>query len=577
MFQTILGIVLFFIPFILVFNFQDRTRGFLYVFTSVLGFHIIIALLTQIFHIFSFPLVFSIHLLVGISCLVIFLRKKKYFSNIKFSWLVLLVFMVVGFELSSVHYFYKGIVSEARGLNVVSGDFYAYPHYSDEWVGVSFVDYSIKQKSLPLVNPLWYNQPLSNGFVVFYSFISEVFLFLGLNPLVNWSLFAILNGLLISFLIYLLLKANNISSFSSALAAMSVPLIVNGHNLSGVWFFIPVIFALSVYLVLLICLSKKEFTIGLFVSILCFLLYPPFIVFIFPTLFVYILHNKVSLFSLFFLALPGIGIISLLSTNLGFSGALNLVHLWLIRPNLDGGGIISMPFWVILPTLLIPFIVFGPFFIIKKRLYVLISPIVCGVFCWIFFSFVKEAVIIDQTRSITIASIILIILVGFGVEFAISFIKNFRILNFIKAGFILAFIITAFFYPGSNTWSKLVLKIKTDEKTLSYSPLPPITRYLYPDDLEFFGNFSGKRFLSHPLKGLAIGVATHNYPLDSKASTVTNRFLRYYDFMESSCEEKTKQARDFQIDYIYSFSFSCPHFEKLGSSQEGFHFYKFVF
>ena len=577
MIQTVLEIILFLTPFILVFNFQDKVKGFLYVFTSVLSLHILTALLTQTFHIFSFHLVFGVHLLAGIACIVIFVRKKKYFSNIKFSWLVLMIFMVVGFELSSVHYFFNGIVNETKGMGAVSGDFYVYPHYSDEWVGVSLVDYSISQKSLPLANPLWYNQPFSDGMVVFHSFISEVFLFLGLNPLINWSLFAILNGLLISFLIYLLLKVNNISNFSSAIAAMSVPLIVNGQNLPGVWFLIPAIFALSVYLVSLICLSKKEFKVGLLVSILCFLLYPPFIVFVFPTLLIYILYNKVSLFNLFFLVLPGISIIYLLSTNLGFSGAFHLIHLWLIRSNLNQGGIISMPFWIILPTLLIPFMVFGLCSIIKKRLYVLLVPIVCGISFWIFFSFIKEAVIIDQTRSVTIASIILITLVGFGVEFLFSFIKNDNRLNLIKAGLISAFIITAIFYPGKENWTKLVLEIKANGEIAKYYPLPPITRYLYPDDLKFFSNFSGKRFISYPLKGLAIGVATHNYPLDSKPSTITNQFLRYTNFMRGTCEEKTKNAKDFQIDYVYGDRFECKYFQELGSSKEGFHLYKIVF
>lgn len=579
MIQTICGVLILITPFILIFNFQDKIKGFLHIFTYILSLQILIALTTQIFHIFSYEIVLSINILVAIFCILIFFYKKKYFSNFKFNWLILFALVIVSFELLSIHYFYSGIVSEANSYNVVSFDNYPYPQYSDEWAGVSFVDYSISNKSLPLANPLWYDQPFANPLVVFYSFISEIFLLLNLNPLITWSFLAVMNGLLISFLIYILLRINSVSNFSSIIATISIPLILNGTNVPGIWFLTPFIFGFSVLLISLILFSKKESFFGIFTSLISLLIYPPLIVFVLPILIAY--KFRLAIYSLIPIGLIGLLIIGLLSINSSFIKVFHLVISWMIRSNLDGGGIVSMSIWIIVPVLLFPLIILGLISIYKSKKYLLLVPIVIGLLFWILYIFFSSTIIIDQSRIVVITSILLMIPVGFGIELFLNYLNkytksNSKIISFIKIGFLLAFAITAIFYPGATNWSKLILKIKDGDKITYYAPSSPITRYLHPDDLKLFSKFSEKRFITLPWKGLVLGVATHNYPLDSKASTLTNSFLKYSDFMDGDCNQKVKYVGKYSIDYVYSRSFKCDSFEKIGSSQEGLYLYRII-
>ncbi len=583
MIQTILGAVLYCAPLILIFTFEDKLRGLLRISAFMICAHLATAVITQAFHIFSYGVVVGIHALIAVVCIAFFIRKEKYFSGFKFSWLTLLVVAIVGFELSSIHYFYKGVVSDTGGLNAVSRDFYPYPHYSDEWVGVSLAEYSISEGSLPLVNSLWKNEPFANGLALFHSIVSEFFLLLNIAPLAGWSLFAILNGLMISLLMFLLLKSNGISNFSSASAALSVPLIVNGVNLSGIWFFAPHIFAFSIFLLSLVSFSKKEFKAGIIQSLVCVGFYPPIIVFVAPALLAYIFSNKVSKYYLLLIGLAGIAITGLLSMVLGFSKAFSLAVSWIIRPNLDGG-IISMPIWVVIPVLLLPFIAYGIYELIKKKSYALLASVLIGFFFWILYSFVQDVFIIDKSRAVAMVAILLMIPAGFGIEALMRYLNTNKrlphhtklVVLFQSAG-ILAFITSAFFYPTSNSWSKFVLNVKTDQGIIEYVSAAPITRYLNPDDLNLFDGISGKVFLSHPWKGLVIGAATGNYPLDSKSSTLTNRFTRYSDFMNSSCSDKADVAREFGIDYVYGTRFECEGFLYIGQSRENQHLYKFVF
>ena len=537
--------------------------------------HILIALLTQALHIFSYAVVVGIHSIIALVCIFFFFRNKKFFDNLKFSWFVLVILAIVGYELSSVHYFYKGIVSDIGGLNAVSRDFYPYPHYSDEWVGVSLADYSISQKSLPLVNSLWKNVPFANGLAAFHSLASELSLLLNISPLISWSIFAIINGLLISFLVYLLLRVCAVSSFSSALAALSVPLVVSGVNVAGIWFFTPHIFAMPVFLLMVISFCKKEFRIGMVLTFLCLILYPPFIVFVLPALLAHIISGKISKYYLLFAAFASMVLIWLLSLVVGYSKAFSLAYSWIIRPNLDGG-IISLPIWIIVPVALIPFIVLGLFELAEKKSYALLAPIFTGLFFWTLYSFTLGVIIIDQSRVVALTAILLMIPAGFGIERAIGYFKNNRNISILfKISCIFAIVSAAIFYPGSNSWSKLFLKT-VKEDSYKHVPSAPITRWLHPDDMELFGGISGKVFLSPPWKGLVIGAATHNYPLDSKASTLTNRFVRYSDFMAGTCAEKIGYSNEFSIDYIYSSKLECEGFEEIGLSRENLYLYRFI-
>lgn len=572
MIQTILGAILYSTPLVLVFNFKDKLKGLLYVSSLMIGLHLAVAILTQLFHVFSYGVVVAIHSIVAVVCLAIFAHKEKFFEKFKFDWLVVLIFIVVALELSSVHYFYKGIVSDVGGLNAVSRDFYPYPHYSDEWAGVSLADWTIREGSLPLENSLWKDQTFANGLVVFYSLISEFFLLLNIAPLFGWSIFAIVNGLMIAFLIYLLLRTNGIGQFSSAMAALSLPLIVNGVNVSGIWFLTPHIFALSIFLLSLVSLSKKEFKIGLLQSLVCLALYPPLMVFVVPAFLAYIFQNKVSKKYIFTLLIPAIMVSTFVFLTIGFSNTFLQIRYWLTRPNLDGG-IISLPIWVVIPILILPFVAVGIAELIKRKSYMILGPVLVGLAFWALYSFFDGIIIIDQSRAVSVAAILLMIPAGFGFEKLLIKGKKFSLI--LKASFLIIFVSTTFFYPVSNAWSRFYLSVERDGVMQKYQSSAPITRYLHSDDLKLFSGISEKVFIAPSWKGLVIAAATHNYPLDSKSSTITNKFVPYSHFINAPCLEKQGISEHFGLEYAYSSKFECPGFVEIGQSVENLYLYRF--
>ena len=103
---------------------------------------------------------------------------------------------------------------------------------------------------------------------------------------------------------------------------------------------------------------------------------------------------------------------------------------------------------------------------------------------------------------------------------------------------------------------------------------PWIARAFISDDLRLFAEIWQKRFLSIPWKGLVIGVATDNYPLDTKPSTLTNKWFSYEEFMNLGCDNKLRIAKDYKIDYVYSGEFNCKGFELINKSSENLYLYK---
>ncbi len=119
---------------------------------------------------------------------------------------MIVAFLVIIFELSSIHYHYTGIVAQVNGMNAVTDSSYAYPYYSDEWVGISLTQYSIASHHLPMKNPLDADKPFSNPLVVFYSLAAELLLLFNLNPLTGWAVLALANGLFVCVLVYIVVR-----------------------------------------------------------------------------------------------------------------------------------------------------------------------------------------------------------------------------------------------------------------------------------------------------------------------------------------------------------------------------------
>ncbi len=141
-------------------------------------------------------------------------------NNKKSIALFTITFLVIFFELFSIHYNYSGTVATINGQDTVSHSFYPYPYYSDEWVGVSLTEYAIQHHAVPMINPFDNNKPFANPLVVFYSLTALLFFIFGINPLTGWALFALINGLIICILTYLISRKLGGSVFASGIAML---------------------------------------------------------------------------------------------------------------------------------------------------------------------------------------------------------------------------------------------------------------------------------------------------------------------------------------------------------------------
>jgi hypothetical protein len=203
--------------------YSSKIKGFLTVFTTLAIVHLFTALATQALHIFTYGVVLSVHICIALYAVYLFLRGKVergiekqksnlYVDLVNFSkkiarnWFVTAMLFLCIFLLYSIRFNYSGVVDTAIGLKQVSHSSYTYPQYSDEWIGSGLVSYSIREKALPLVNPINKDEPFINFLLASHSLFGETILVFGLNPLTQYVYLAIANGFLISICIYIILR-----------------------------------------------------------------------------------------------------------------------------------------------------------------------------------------------------------------------------------------------------------------------------------------------------------------------------------------------------------------------------------
>ena len=583
MILTLIGIILCLLPFLLIFCFANRPRAFLYITVLDFAFHLLLAIITQSLHIFTYPVIITTHAIIAAVVVVYMIRSKLVSSRIKINWFLVLSVAVILFELWSVHNIYTGPVNTINGPNTVSRGAYRYPYFSDEWVGASLENYSIKSHSLPAVNPLDANKPFKNPMLAFFSVISEFFLLFNLNPILNTSIFALFSGLFVCLSVYVLLRSVGIGNMISVFTILCIPFITNGANLPGIWYLMPFMVSFIFFIISLVGISSDDKKLSWISSFLALVLYPPMVVFIVPIFIAeYFTKNgwgddeKIIKLSKDLLIILCAGVFVFLIVLFGSKSS----SLWsyIFRTNLDGG-IPSFVIWNIIPIVFLPFIFLGIGDLFKKKSYFILGPIIVGLVFWVFYTSTIKVFIIDYPRVVVITSILLVFCGGVGLSFSIKWLKQRYVcldnkkldVLLISVTFII-FITLSLFYPISQNWRKLSMKI--DGITKPFSPAAPVNRYLTEDDLKLFGSFTGKRFISPAWKGLVIGVATGNYPLESKPSTITNEILSYNVFIQSVCSQKKDLAKKYKIDYVYSAKFQCKDFDLVGSGGEGLNLYK---
>lgn len=586
MIATLFGLILIATPFLLVFCFKNRFLGFASVLGSVITTHLIIAFVTQFFHIFLYPVILIIHSIIALGVLAVIKYKFPRTSfKFKINWLVLLGFLIIFFELWSVHFLYTGNINTIANSQKVFARSYPYPYFSDEWIGVSFSNYSISNNALPITNPLaldFQDNRFPNIFVCFFSLIAEIFLVLSINPLFGYTIFSLISGLLICLLTFIFLRTRGVDPFWSLFATLCVPFIVNGANLPGLWYFIPFTAGFIVFMLSLIMFGFYKNIFSLWFSVLAVILYPPLVVFVLPSLLIYLTTEK-SLKNKTKWLLTSLALIGLSAVLIIYTQPLSIQTLWTIakssawRLSLDNG-IPAFYFWNIIPWPLLPFSIIGLASIFNKKNLTFLVSVIIGLILWVVYMFSSYYFFIDYARVVVLSSFLLVTLSGLGID---SLFKKYS--NKINKQFVLLFkiftmiifLLWSLTYTNNLKWQDLTLMVNGGDG-YSVTPAPPANQYLTDEDLNLFKGISKERFLSIPWKGLVIGVATGNYPLHTKQSIVSNNFLNYNAFMNKTCEAKTITANKIKLSYVYSTEFKCDNFKEIGSSSEGLYLYKFT-
>ncbi len=204
---------------------------------------------------------------------------------------------------------------------------------------------------------------------------------------------------------------------------------------------------------------------------------------------------------------------------------------------------------------------------------------VIGLILWSVTFFFEYEFIISYSRIAMIVSFFLVMLSGFGMDSLFGVFKSDR-KPFNQIIYIFLILILVYFangYTEKMEWDKIILRSVVNGNEYELLPASPVNLYLAQDDLRVFREIEGKRFLSTPWKGLVIGTVTGNTPLESKSSIISSNTLSYNKFLTMTCDQKMKNARRVNLDYVYlREDLSCPVFEQIDQSGEGFRLYKFV-
>lgn len=597
MIQLAIGLALILIPFLLVILFKDKRDGFFYVFSGLIGFSTIFFILLLWLHIFYYSILFSIYFLIDL-IVIFYVHKKVGFNgmrtnlfNVKVDWMLVFILIVLLIEFGSVHFNYTGKITFSDGIREVSNFKSVYPYYSDEWSAIALIKYSIDSNSLPFVNPLFENSPFPNPEFVFHSFLSGLILFFGLGILSSYSYFALFFGVIICILFYSLLRYNNVSKINSGIACLFLPFIVNGANLPGFWYLIPLNLGIVCMLLCCIFISMNNKKLGLTTGFLILLFYPPLFVFYTFIFLCFVYFSDISIntklryflfyFGICFLVaiLIFIGLFSIGPFSL--SNTISYVFSKIAYSIFTENAIPDYSIWKIIPIPILLLGFFGIFINLKdKTKYWLVAPIVIGFAYWFIYSSVLWRFIIEYQRVVFTTSLLIVCFSGYALEYLYEKSKNFKYFKRYNLFFILQIVILillfvfSFTYTKNERWNEL--KLKHIEDNREFSPNPPASNYLIDEDISLFKNINKSRFLSTPWKGLVIGAATGNYPLDSKSSTITVNFLTSSRFMNSNCSDKKKLANEYGINYVYLSKFDCESFEFIGKSSEEFYLYKFI-
>lgn len=544
------------------------------------------AIVTQYFHIFTRLSIVAVQSIFVIAFVTWLIRRREMLKiKLKLhhiNWFVLAAFAIVSFELVTVHYSYTGIVATSHGYEQVTQKSYLYPYFSDEWSGIALAESAIRANSIPLVNPLTENESLAHPLIAFYSFVAAMALMFGVQPLVIYVPLTCIIAILTCIVAWMIGKKSGLSSIGCAAIVLGLPLITNSGNLPGLWTLLPVNLGLLLFLITLYGTISKDLRLFSISGFAALLMYPPLVIFIIPLAIVMIFHRGTNLrtWKTARLLIIGATIVSgagalvviVLSQSSSIGSVLHMALSFSVRQSSDGGIVSFMP-WDVIPWYVLIASAVGIIILVKKAQYELLTMLTIGIMGWIIYEFWDGVFIIDYSRIVFVSAVLMTIAAGFGVDYACRSIEGSRLSPLLKIAIVIVFLIVAYSYP-SQPWGMFVLNKVTPHGVEQLVPESPITEYLLPDDVRLFAGIEGKRFIAPPWKGLVIGAVTHNFPLESKTSTISSSEYSYADFVSRDCAGKRAASLEHEIQYAYVPVMDCPDFELIGSSTEELYLYR---
>lgn len=307
---------------------------------------------------------------------------------------------------------------------------YPYPYFADEWYAIALIKDSIVSHSLPLWNPLDAGRPRFLNFeFAFHSFLAELMVLLGLNPLTGYTLLTMFSGLLICLLVYIFLIFDGAARWPAAITAPAILYITNGANLAGIWTLIPLIAGMVCLLLSLFFFVAGQKGMIWFMAVLTILFYPPLVPFYTVAVISFLgtsrelSPRKVSSSMLWYVVfLVCVGSM-LLMPAIGWEGkaatSVSRILLSKIFPStFPPNSITRLAIGHVIPVSTIIFSILGIFAAARPRPW-LTAMVLLGLGYWAVYSRTTFRLILDYPRVVVATSILLALVAGYGLNWLI--------------------------------------------------------------------------------------------------------------------------------------------------------------
>ena len=405
---------------------HQRVVIFPTVIIAILGTSFLIGFITQLFGVFTFPIILSVNIVIlGVTI-------WKYWPLIsisKIDWIAIGVAFVAGIYLWQVHYHYTGIISTNTPpfYEQVENYSYPYPYYADEWYALAFVRNSNESQSLPTKYPFVKSHPsFVNLELAFHTTVAEWMKLFMVDPLTSYVPLTIVVNVLIVVAVYVLLKTWHVTTASAVFGALSTLYITTGGNMPGLWYLIPINIGLLSLLCSFILLSRKLYLPFLLGVLITLLFYPPLIVFILPSYFVSIyrsknsiVNKKVAHLGLSFVVIVAATVVSFFFLFSG--GSVNQILHYIVLEKLTFETFTqnALPQYQILKIILWPIIIFsiiGAYEAYRKKIYWIIAALVIGLGYWALYSGTTSRIVIEYERDIFVTAVLISAVAGLGAD-----------------------------------------------------------------------------------------------------------------------------------------------------------------